>query len=93
MHVSLTPELERLVLSQVESGLCNSASEVVREGLRLLARQNRIEALRLQAFEAEVAAALADIDGGRYDEFSNVDDLEAALTTLRDDALSATTHR
>ena len=36
MNVSLTPELERFVQGRVESGLYNNASEVVREGLRLL---------------------------------------------------------
>ena len=36
MNVSLTPELERFVDDKVESGLYNNASEVVREGLRLL---------------------------------------------------------
>ncbi len=35
MHVSLTPELERMVKSKVQSGLYNNASEVVREALRL----------------------------------------------------------
>ena len=36
MNVSLTPELERLVNEKVESGLYQTASEVVREALRLL---------------------------------------------------------
>jgi antitoxin ParD1/3/4 len=36
MNVSLTPELEKLVTRKVQSGLYQSASEVVREGLRLL---------------------------------------------------------
>jgi len=36
MNVSLTPELERFVQGKVQSGLYNNASEVVREGLRLL---------------------------------------------------------
>ena len=36
MNVSLTPELEKFVDGKVESGLYNNASEVVREGLRLL---------------------------------------------------------
>ena len=35
MNVSLTPELEKLVNAKVESGRYNSASEVVREALRL----------------------------------------------------------
>ncbi len=41
MHVSLTPELEKLVRSQVESGLYNSSSEVVREALRLFSEQQQ----------------------------------------------------
>lgn len=51
MHVSLTPELETIVKSHVESGLYNSSSEVVREALRLWYEQkqykNKMEALRI----------------------------------------------
>ena len=83
LHVSLTPELERLVHSQVEEGLYNSASEVVREGLRLLAAQKEMEALKRQAFEAEVAASLADIEAARFDEFASPEELQTALTALR----------
>jgi Arc/MetJ-type ribon-helix-helix transcriptional regulator len=36
MNVSLTPELEKFVNGKVESGLYHNASEVIREGLRLL---------------------------------------------------------
>ncbi len=42
MNVSLTPELERFVQGKVKSGLYNNASEVVREGLRLLKEQDEI---------------------------------------------------
>jgi antitoxin ParD1/3/4 len=42
MNVSLTPQLERFVQAKVESGLYNNASEVVREGLRLLKEQDEI---------------------------------------------------
>jgi len=45
MNVSLTPDLERFVRDKVDSGLYNSASEVVREALRLLvARDERAAA-------------------------------------------------
>ena len=40
--MSLTPELERFVDGKVESGLYNNASEVVREGLRLLKEHDEI---------------------------------------------------
>ena len=42
MNVSLTPELEKFVDGKVESGLYNNASEVVREGLRLLKEHDDI---------------------------------------------------
>jgi antitoxin ParD1/3/4 len=42
MNVSLTPELEKFVDGKVESGLYNNASEVVREGLRLLKEHDEI---------------------------------------------------
>ena len=42
MNVSLTPELEKFVEGKVESGLYNNASEVVREGLRLLKEHDEI---------------------------------------------------
>ena len=50
MNVSLTPRLEELISQKVESGLYNSASEVVRQALRLLIekdteRQTKLEAL------------------------------------------------
>jgi antitoxin ParD1/3/4 len=40
MNVSLTPELEKLVNDKVRSGLYQTASEVVREALRLLKQRD-----------------------------------------------------
>jgi antitoxin ParD1/3/4 len=42
MNVSLTPELEKFIDGKVESGLYNNASEVVREGLRLLKEHDEV---------------------------------------------------
>jgi antitoxin ParD1/3/4 len=47
MNVSLTPHLEKLVSQKVASGLYNSASEVIREALRLLEEQDRMRQLKL----------------------------------------------
>ena len=41
MNVSLTPELERFVNEKVQSGLYQTASEVVREALRLLTERDQ----------------------------------------------------
>ena len=42
MHVSLTPELENQVKRRVASGLYHTASEVVRESLRLMMERDAI---------------------------------------------------
>jgi antitoxin ParD1/3/4 len=57
MHVSLTPELEKMVKSHVDSGLYTSSSEVVREALRLWLEQQqykkKMEVLRARLELAE----------------------------------------
>lgn len=62
MNVSLTPELEDLVNDKVRSGLYQTASEVVREALRLL-KQRDDEARRMDQ-QAGLPAAGADRSGG-----------------------------
>ena len=57
MNVSLTPELEALVNDKVRSGLYQTASEVVREALRLL--KNRDDEARRADQQAAVALASA----------------------------------
>jgi antitoxin ParD1/3/4 len=54
MNVSLTIELEKWVQSKVESGMYTSASEVIREGLRLLKDQDALKAIRLAELRREI---------------------------------------
>jgi len=65
MNVSLTPELESFVAKKVESGRYSSASEVVREALRLLADQEALRATRLTDFQAELDRRLAEAEHQR----------------------------
>ncbi|MBI4614144.1 MAG: type II toxin-antitoxin system ParD family antitoxin [Planctomycetes bacterium] len=64
MNVNLTPELERLVQQKVASGLYNNQSEVVREGLRLLAEQDRLREAHLERLRKALADGLAQADRG-----------------------------
>ena len=64
MNVSLTPELEEFVTTKVESGRYNSASEVVREALRLLEEHDSARAARLGDFNGELGRRLAAMDRG-----------------------------
>ena len=65
MNISLTPELEKFVQMQVESGLYHSQSEVIREGLRLLKRFNdHSEEYRLWLNE-QIAIGLSQLDNAQ----------------------------
>jgi antitoxin ParD1/3/4 len=64
MNVSLTPELEEFVSAKVGSGRYNSASEVVREALRLLEEYDSARAAQLAEFNGELGRRLASLDRG-----------------------------
>ena len=64
MNVSLTTELEKFVSSKVKSGRYNSASEVVREALRLLEEHERARNVQLVEFNQELGRRLATLDRG-----------------------------
>jgi len=61
MNVSLTPELENFVNAKVKSGRYNSASEVVREALRLLEEHEKARSAQLADFRAEIDRCLASL--------------------------------
>jgi len=64
MNVSLTPELEQFVNAKVQSGRYHSASEVVREALRLLEEHDQARTARLAEFNAEIGQRLESLDRG-----------------------------
>ncbi len=72
MNVSLTPELERLVQEKVESGLYSSASEVVREALRLLRERDELRQARLEELRREIAVGLDACNRGEVVEGEEV---------------------
>lgn len=65
MNVSLTPQLEKLIDQKVRGGAYQTASEVVREALRLLADRDERRALELQRLRGEIQIGLEDIANGR----------------------------
>ena len=58
MNVNLTPQLEEMVRQKVNSGLYSSASEVVREALRLMDEQDRMRAAKLEQLRQDIRAGL-----------------------------------
>ena len=66
MNVSLTPELENIVNLKVQSGLYNSASEVIREGLRLLQQRDELRQLKLESLRQEIQKGIDELEAGRF---------------------------
>lgn len=64
MNVSLTRELEQLVQKKVESGLYQSASEVVRDALRLLQERDQVRDVQHAELRRQVAEGLTQLDRG-----------------------------
>jgi antitoxin ParD1/3/4 len=78
MNVSLTPELEQLVHQKVKSGRYLSASEVVREGLRLLEERDHLYKARLAELQKEITLGIESSERGElYDG-------EAVIQELRE---------
>jgi len=77
MNISLTPELEAIVNDKVKTGMYQTASEVIREGLRLLReRDQRVEALR-----RDVRAGFEAVERGEFTEYdkANIEELSARI--------------
>ncbi len=58
MNVNLTPQLEEMVRQKVNSGLYTSASEVVREALRLMDEKDRLQAAKLAQLRQDIHEGL-----------------------------------
>jgi antitoxin ParD1/3/4 len=65
LNVSLPMELEARVREHVASGLYGSASEVVREALRLFEAYQSVQQSSLAALKADIDQGLIDIEAGR----------------------------
>lgn len=64
MNVSLTPELERQIEQRVASGDYTSASEVMREALRLFFKVDESRSREIDYMNRRIAEGLAQLDRG-----------------------------
>lgn len=62
MNVSLTPQLETLIQRKLDSGMYHSASEVIREALRLLEERDAMQAARLERLRRDIDEGLEALD-------------------------------
>ena len=83
MNVHLTPELEQFVQSKVKSGRYNSASEVVREALRLLEQRDEVFTLRKDEIRKQIEEGLQAAKRGELVDGDEVfDRIDAELEAM-----------
>ncbi len=65
MNISLTPELEALIDERVKSGMYNSASEVIREALRLFLERDQLKQLKLDELKRQIQTGVDASNSGQ----------------------------
>ena len=87
-NVVLTQHQQTLIESLVESGRYQNASEVMREGLRLVERREGEDAARIERLRGLAREGIAAIDRGDFQEFTDARALVVHLNRVAEGALA-----
>ena len=74
-NVNLTDHLDKFIDKRVKSGRFSNASEVVREGLRLLEQREKEEKARMKWLQEAAQVGIDDMNAGRYTTLNSVQEL------------------
>ena len=88
-NVVLTDHQARFVERLVTSGRYQNASEVLREGLRLIEGRETEDAARLAALRKAARIGIADIDAGNFRSFASRDSLDRHLAAVASRVIGA----
>jgi len=86
-NVVLTDRHEQIINDLVGSGRYQNASEVLRDGLRLVEEREQQSALKLDLLREAAKLGIADIEDGRYRTFTTHDALSDHLSALTEQAI------
>ena len=87
-NVVLTDHQAALVERLVASGRYQNASEVLRDGIRLIERREAEAEARLQALRQAVQVGVADIEAGRFALFDAPASIEQYLAVVTEQVLA-----
>jgi antitoxin ParD1/3/4 len=87
-NIVLTEHQAALVERLVASGRYQNASEVLREGLRLIERLAAEEQARLDALRNAANIGIADMEAGRYRHFDTAAGFRSFLSALAEETVS-----
>ncbi|WP_460104642.1 type II toxin-antitoxin system ParD family antitoxin [Pseudomonas sp. S2_D10] len=80
-NVALTPHQEQVIHDLVQSGRYQNASEVMREGLRLLEQRAAEDTAKIEALRQATSIGIMNLELGRFTQL-NEEDLEHFLEVL-----------
>ena len=81
-NVNLTEHLDRFIEAGITSGRFSNASEVVREGLRLLEQREQEDKARLEWLRAAAKEGFDQLDRGEGIEFESMNDFDAYVDQI-----------
>jgi antitoxin ParD1/3/4 len=90
-NVVLTKHQEKLIETLVGSGRYQNASEVLRDGLRLVERREAEDTAKLAALREAAGLGATALDRGDFKEFENGEDLQTYLNKLSEAVISSAT--
>jgi len=82
MNITLDKEFERRIAEKVSDGLYTSASEVIRDGLRLLFEKDVAKNMQLEILREEVAKGFEQLAAGESSKHGVMDIFEQASISV-----------
>lgn len=87
-NIVLTERQADLIETLVESGRYQNASEVLRDGLRLVEQREAEDANKLKALRSAARVGVGALDRGEFKEFGDIDALQTYLNDLSEKIIS-----
>ena len=84
-NVNLTPHFDHFIDECIESGRFGNASEVVREGLRLVEQRDKEDAAKIEWLRAAAKVGFDELDRGEYIEFNSIEDFDTFIDQINED--------
>ena len=92
-NVVLTQRQDQLIDTLVKTGRYQNASEVLREGLRLVEQREAEEAAKLAALREVARTGMADFEAGRFRSFPNAGAMRKHLRARAAKVIAGTKRR
>ncbi len=87
-NVTLTDHFDHFINENLESGRFSNASEMVREGLRLLEQRDREEQAKLDWLRGAATEAFDSLDRGEGMRFDSIDELDAHIMEISEEVFA-----